>query len=198
MYATILKTLYQTNLKIHMNKISFLLVSLLLVFYIPTVAQSNLDVFDIARKGTLEQAKEKLNENPNVFNVVNDEGYSPLLLACYRKNNEIAKFLIDNGSDINGKSKFGTPLMACIVKGNNEIANILIEKKADLNFADLSGMTALIYATNFKNYEIISSLVKAGVDVEFKDSKNKSALDYAILINDDLLIELLKNKNKKL
>ena len=73
-----------------------------------------------------------------------------------------------------------------------------MKKKADLNFADLSGMSALIYAINFKNYEIVSLLVKAGVNVDFKDAKNKSALDYAILLDDDLLIELLKNKNKKL
>eukprot|EP01136_Pigoraptor_vietnamica_P013186 Opistho-1_new@4141 len=152
------------------------------------------DVFDIARKGTVEQAKEKLKQNPNSFNTVNDEGYSPLLLACYRGNNEVAKFLIESGSDINGKSKFGTPLMACIVKANNEIAKILIEKKADVNFADGNGTTALIYATNFKNYEIVSALVKAKANVDQKDNKNNSALDYAILANDDKLIQLLKTK----
>jgi hypothetical protein len=161
-------------------------------------SQETLNVFDIARKGTVEQAKEKFKDNPNSFNVVNDEGYSPLLLACYRSNNGVAKYLINIGSDINGKSKFGTPLMACIVKGNNEIANLLIEKKVDLNFSDMSGMNALLYAVNFKNYEMVSALVKAGVNVDIKDNKNKSALDYAIIMNDDLLIELLKNKNKKL
>jgi ankyrin repeat protein len=161
-------------------------------------SQETLNVFDIARKGTVEQAKEKFKDNPNSFNVVNDEGYSPLLLACYRSNNGVAKYLINIGSDINGESKFGTPLMACIVKGNNEIANLLIEKKADLNFSDMSGMNALLYAVNFKNYEMVSTLVKAGVDINVKDNKNKSALDYAIIMNDDLLIELLKNKNKKL
>ncbi len=152
------------------------------------------DVFDIGRKGTVEQAKEKLKENPKSFNVVNDEGYSPLLLACYRGNNAVAKFLIESGSDINGKSKFGTPLMACIVKANNEIAKLLIDKKADLEFADGNGTTALIYATNFKNYEIVSALVKAKANVAFKDSKNSTALDYALLANDDKLIEILKTK----
>lgn len=156
--------------------------------------QTTNDVFDIGRKGTVEQAKEKLKENPNSFNVVNEEGYSPLLLACYRGNNAVAKFLIESGSDINGKSKFGTPLMACIVKANNEIAKLLIQNKADLEFADGNGTTALIYATNFKNYEIVSALVKAKANVAFKDSKNSTALDYAILANDDKLIEILKTK----
>lgn len=175
---------------------SFLVLFFVWVNY--SLAQEKLDVFDIARKGTIEQAKEKHRDNPDCFNVVNNEGYSPLLLACYRLNNEVAKFLINSGSDINGKTKFGTPLMACIVKGNNEIANLLIEKKADLNYSDMSGMNALLYAINFKNYEMVSALVKAGADIDFKDKNNKSALDYAIIMNDDLLIELLKNKNKKL
>jgi ankyrin repeat protein len=157
-------------------------------------SQSSFDVFDIGRKGTVDQAKEKLKENPNSFNVVNDEGYSPLLLACYRGNNEVAKFLIESGSDINGKSKFGTPLMACVVKANNEIAKLLIDKKADVNFADGSGTTALIYATNFKNYELVTALVKAKANLDYKDTKNNTALDYAILANDDKLIQILKTK----
>jgi ankyrin repeat protein len=157
-------------------------------------AQEKLNVFDIARKGTVEQAKEVLKTNPKAFNVVNDDGYSPLVLACYRGNNEVAKLLIESGSDINGISKMGTPLMAAVVKGNNEIANLLIEKKADVNVADANGTTALIYAANFKNYEIVSLLIKADADYNKKDNRGNSALDYAILLDDDKLIETLKNK----
>jgi len=178
------------------NSYSFFLLFILSINF--CIGQEKMDVFDIARKGTIEQAKEKVKENPNSFNVVNEEGYSPFLLACYRSNNEVAKYLMDIGCDVNSKSNFGTPLMACVVKSNNEIAKVLIYKKADLDFADLSGMTALIYAINFKNYEIVSALVKAGANIDYKDGKGKSALDYAILMDDDLLIELLKNKNKKL
>jgi uncharacterized protein len=157
-------------------------------------SQENLNVFDIGRKGTVKQAKEILKNNIKAFNVINDEGYSPLVLACYRGNNEVAKFLIQNGSDINGNSKMGTPLMACIVKGNNEIAKLLIENKADVNSTDANGTTALIYATNFKNYEIVSLLIKADADYNKEDNRGNSALEYAILLNDDKLIETLKNK----
>ena len=157
-------------------------------------SQEKLNVFDIGRKGTVEQAKEALKINPKAFNVVNDEGYSPLVLACYRANNEVAKLLIETGSDINGNSKMGTPLMASIVKGNNEIAKLLIEKKADIHSSDANGTTAIIYATNFKNYEIVSLLIKAGADYNKKDNRGNSALDYAILLDDNKLIETLKIK----
>ena len=157
-------------------------------------SQEKMNVFDVARKGTVEQVNELLKTNSKAFNILNDEGYSPLILACYRGNNEVAKLLIATGSDLNSTSKMGTPLMACIVKGNNEIAKLLIEKKATINTADENGTTALIYATNFKNYEIVSLLIKAGADYNTEDNRGNSALEYAILLNDDKLIETLKNK----
>jgi len=166
---------------------------LLLMFNV-TLAQEEAVVFDIARKGTVEQAKAILKANPNAFNTINADGYSPLILACYRGNNEVAKLLIENGSDINGNSKMGTPLMASIVKGNTEIAKFLIEKKADIHLADTNGTTPIIYAINFKNYEVVSLLIKVGADYTKKDNRGNSALDYAILLDDDKLIETLKNK----
>lgn len=159
-----------------------------------TYSQEKLDVFDIARKGTTEQAKAILKENPNAFNVVNDDGFSPLVLACYRGNNEVAKIVIASGCDINSNSKMGTALMAAIVKENNEIAKLLIEKKANVHSSDANGTTALLYAVQFKNYEMASLLIKSDADYNVKDNRGNSALDYAILANDDKLIEILKNK----
>lgn len=171
------------------------------LFFITTVfflnfsfAQDKADIFDVARKGTLLEAKAYVRTNPKAFNVVNQEGYSPLILACYRNNIEVAEFIIENGGDINGNSNMGTPLMAAIVKGNNEIAKILIEKKADVNLTDANGTTALIYATMFKNIEIVTLLIKKNANPYLKDNRGNSALDYAILSDNDKLIETLKTK----
>lgn len=170
--------------------------SILFLFFICNFvfAQEKLDVFEIARKGSLTQAKEIITANPKAFNVVNTEGYSPLTLACYHRNNEVAKFLIDNGSDINQKSNMGTPLMAAVVKGNVEIVSELLNKKVDINSIDKNGTSALLYATMFKNYDIVKLLIKANADPYLKDNRGNSAIDYAILANDDKLIETLKYK----
>ncbi len=158
------------------------------------VAQEKFDIFEIARKGTLTQIEEITIANPKTINAVNKEGYSPLTLACYHKNNEVAKFLINNGSDINQKSSMGTPLMAAVVKGNIEIVSELLHKKADVNSKDKNGTSALLYATIFKNYDIVRLLIKSNANPNSKDNKGNSAIDYAILANDDKLIEILKNK----
>ena len=64
-----------------MKKIIFLLL-LISLGYNHCVAQENLDVFDIARKGTLEQIKKVVIENPKAINLINKDGFSPLILAC--------------------------------------------------------------------------------------------------------------------
>ena len=157
-----------------------------------TFSQETLDVFDIARKGTLEQAKNILKVNPNAFNTVNEDGFSPLILACYKGNNEVAKLLIENGCDINGNSKMGTPLMACVVKGNNEIAKFLIKKKVDIDNADANGTTALIYCVQFNNKTILSLLLENKVDKTHKDKDGKTAFEHAVFSGNEEIINLLK------
>ncbi len=154
--------------------------------------QEPISVFDIARKGTVEQVKEKLKENPKSFHVVNDDGYSPLTLACYRGNNEVAKLLIETGSDIDGKSKMGTPLMASIVKGNNEMVKFLIDKKADLEFADGNGVTALIYAVQFQNKTALQLLIESKANKAHKDKEGKTAFEHAVFAGNQEIINLLK------
>lgn len=157
-------------------------------------SQEKLNVFDVARKGSVVQAKDLFEANSEIFNSINEEGYSPLILACYRNNYEVAKFIIKVGGDINSKSDMGTPLMAAVVKRNFEIVKLLLEKKADVNISDINGTTALIYAVMFKSYDIVSLLVKANANPEFKDNRGNSAIDYAVLADDDKLIEILKTK----
>lgn len=154
--------------------------------------QETITVFDIARKGTLEQAKEKVKVNPNAFNVVNDEGFSPLTLACYRENNEVAKFLIDKGSNINQKSSMGTPLMAAVVKGNSEMVTILLNKKAAINETDENGVTALIYAIQFRNVEAVKLLLQNKADKTKIDKQGKTAFEYAVFSGNEEIINLLK------
>lgn len=172
-----------------MKKIYFLHL-LLVCFYVSTAQNTN--VFDVARKGTIEEAKQILKANPKAFNVVNEEGFSPLTLACYRGNNEVAKLIIENGGDINHKSSSGTPLMACIVKGNNDMISFLLLKNADVNLTDESGITALMYAAMFKNKNAVMLLLQKKADKTKIDAKGKTAFEYAVFSGQEEIINLLK------
>jgi hypothetical protein len=167
---------------------------LMVVISVPTLSagQQVTDVFEVARKGTISQAEAIVKTNPKAFNVINENGFTPLILACYRGNNEVAKFIITQGVDINAKSDMGSALMACIVKGNNEIAKLLIAGKADLNLVDNQGTTALMYAVQFKNIEIIKLLLANNANKNLKDNKGKTAFEYAVFSADEAIINLLK------
>jgi uncharacterized protein len=150
------------------------------------------DIYDTARKGTVAEAKALIAANPKLVLETNKDGFTALVLAIYRGNNEVAKILIDKGSDINSHSDMGTPLMAAIVKGNNEMAKVLIDKKANLNLADANGVTALIYAIQFQNAEAIEMLLKNKADKSHKDKQGKTAFEYAAFSGNETIINQLK------
>ncbi|RXR24078.1 MULTISPECIES: ankyrin repeat domain-containing protein [Flavobacterium] len=156
-------------------------------------AQSTPDVFEIARKGTENQAKEALLQNKNCFNLVNSEGFTPLILACYKGNIPVAKCIIASGVAINYNSPMGSALMAATVKGNLELVNLLLTHQADPNLADDQGNTALIYAAMFQNVEIVKLLLSHGAHRDAKDEKGQTAFEHAVKTGNEQLIQLLKH-----
>src|SRR3954468_496175 len=91
---------------------------LLVTFWVLSVNGQTQDLYDVARTGTVEQAKQLLLANPQLVNTPNPDGYTPLILASYRANNAVAKFLLQSGANIDAVSGMGTALMASVVKGN--------------------------------------------------------------------------------
>ena len=150
------------------------------------------DIFDIARKGTVEAVKTIMKQNPGAIDSISREGFSPLILACYRGNIDVAKFLIKEVKDINGNSSMGTPLMAAVVKGNKEIVEVLLDNKANPNLTDANGTTALIYAVQFNYISIVKLLLDFKADKSKIDDKGKTAFEYAAFSNNEEIINLLK------
>lgn len=156
-------------------------------------AQSAPDVFEIARRGTESQAKEALSQNKNCFSIVNDEGFTPLILACYKGNDSVAKCLIQSESAINFNSSYGTAIMAATVRGNLALVQLLLEHHADPNLSDGQGNTALIYAAMFQNVDIVKVLLLYGAQRDAKDGQGQTAFEHAIKTGNEALINLLKH-----
>ncbi len=150
------------------------------------------DIFTIARSGTVEEVKEIMKSNPSVINELNDRGFTPLILACYKNNNDVAKFLIDSVEDLDVTTEMGTALMATVVKGNVEIGTYLLEKKANPNLTDSNGVTALMYAVQFKNEDLVKALLKHNADKTILDKNGKTAFEYAVFSENKEIINLLK------
>lgn len=154
-------------------------------------SQEKISVYDIARKGTIEQLQVLHKQNPEIINTPNERGFSPLILACYSGNEAVALHLIEN-ANLDYVSSEGTALMAAVVKGNLKLVNLLLEKKANPNLTNKQGTTALIYAVQFKNSEMISLLLKYNASKSQLDTDGKTAFEYAVFSGDETIINLLK------
>jgi len=150
-------------------------------------------IFDIARSGTVTEVQELMKQNPDVINQTNENGFSPLILACYRGNVEVAKFLIDHVKDVNYKSDEGTALSGLSVKYNKDLVERLLKKNADPNIADTTGYTPLFWAVKFGNKELVELLLKYNADKTKKDSMGMTPFEYALKTDKKDIINLLKN-----
>ncbi|MCU7615496.1 ankyrin repeat domain-containing protein [Chryseobacterium sp. GMJ5] len=175
-----------------MKKIIFIGL-LFLSFSLITAQEKMKTVFDVARSGTVEELKNMMKKNPDVINQTNEGGFSPLILACYRGNTEVAKFLMDHVKDVNYKSQEGTALAGLAVKYNKDLTTYLLEKNADPNIADATGSTPLFWAVKFGNKELIELLLKHKADKSIKDSQGMTPFEYALQTNNKEIINLLKN-----
>jgi len=170
-----------------------LIIGFLLSFSFFSAQEKVKSVFDIARTGTVTELKELMKKDPNIINQTNESGFSPLILACYRGNVEVAEFLIDNVKDVNYKSQEGTALAGLSVKYNKDLVERLLNKNADPNIADQTGSTPLFWAVKFGNKELIELLIKHKADKSKKDSMGMTPFEYALQTNNKEIINLLKN-----
>ncbi len=162
-------------------------------FFIVNLTFSQKDVFAVARNGSVEEMKMLFEKNTNCVNEVDKNGFSPLILASYRGNFEVAKYLITIVEDVNYQSPEGTVLMAAVMRNNIELIHLLIDKKANLDLSSKTGVTALMLAIQFKKIEIIKILLEHKANKLLKDIEGKTAFEYAVNTNDDTIIQLLKN-----
>lgn len=175
-----------------MKKLLFI-ISIFLSFSAISAQEKAKSIFDIARTGTVGEVKDLMKQDPDIINKTNENGFSPLILACYRGNTEVAKFLMDHVKDINYKSQEGTALAGLSVKYNKELTTYLLSKNADPNITDATGATPLFWAVKFGNKELIELLLKHKADKSRKDSMGMTPFEYALQTNNKDIINLLKN-----
>ncbi|MBL0012770.1 MAG: ankyrin repeat domain-containing protein [Flavobacterium sp.] len=171
-------------------KLRILYISFLLLSLFANGQEKN--IFDIARKGTLQELQNAYKKNPDVINSVDEKKSSPLILASYRGNVEVALFLAEKVKDVNYNSGMGTALMAAVMSGSNAIVEKLIQVKANLNLSDQGGKTALIYATFFNKNDLAKMLLQANAATDIKDIDGRTALDYATFNKNTELTILLQ------
>ena len=57
--------------------------------------------FDACRRGDIETVKSLFNANPDLIHIEDVKGFSPLIIAAYNNQADVADFLLQNGADVN-------------------------------------------------------------------------------------------------
>lgn len=163
---------------------------LLFIVFVTNAQEKN--IFDISRTGSLEEIKTVFKNNPESINTLNENQSSTLILACYRGNIEVAKFLIANVKDINYNTGMGTALMGAVYKNQVDLVKLLLENKANPNLVDANGASALILSTQTGNLEMIKLLLQFKADKTLKTRDGKTAFEIAAFSGNELIINALK------
>lgn len=153
---------------------------------------SQVTILDVARRGTVAEMSSLLTAQPQAIESKTAQGFTPLILACYNGNDDVATFLIQQKANLNNVSPNGTALMASVVKNNQKLAKLLLENKANPDLQDGNGFTALHYAIQFRNYEMIALLMQYQPQITIKDNMGMTAKAYAINLKDEQIQHLLK------
>ncbi|ORX59167.1 hypothetical protein BCR36DRAFT_579792 [Piromyces finnis] len=129
-------------------------------------------------------------------NVQNNNGYTPLMLACYHSNESIARILLDYGVDVNLKTyqQNQTALMFACNSRSVYIARKIIEHHAEVDVQDhIDGNTALTIVSKFsQSYNLLTLLVeKGGANVNIATKKGETALLLACQANNIEHVKLL-------
>ena len=153
-----------------------------------------LDIFAASMAGAKERVLALISAHPEQVNGYSHDGWTPLHLACFFGQPEIAEALIASGADVQARSKnpmHNTPLHAAVAGRNRQAARLLLEHGANVNTRQEGGFTALHSAAQSGDVEMLRLLVDHGADVQIRAENQQNAMDLALTKGHSAIVELL-------
>lgn len=137
------------------------------------------NIFEASRQGNLKRLTELEQLKHDTINSINENGFTPLILACYHNQLEAVKLLIDKGVNLNVNSPEGTALLAAVYKNNFTITSLLIKNNADINLCNIEGVTALMFAVMSGDINMVNLLINGGANTKLLSKQGQTALGLA-------------------
>jgi ankyrin repeat protein len=143
-----------------------------------------LDGFEAAAVGDLERLREVVKE-ASAANAWSSDGFTALHLAAFFGQPEAARFLIQQGADIEAVARnrrFASearPLHSAVAAQQGEVVTLLLEAGANPNSRQHGGFTPLLEAAQLGNAELVDVLMASGADQGARLDDGSSAADLA-------------------
>ncbi|MDA7521079.1 ankyrin repeat domain-containing protein [Verrucomicrobia bacterium] len=115
--------------------------------------------------GTVEKF---VKQATHPIDAVSVEGWTGLIMACYNQNNEEAKFLVENGANVNATNQNGTTVFMYAktpiqkFPKKTELLAYLLDHGANINALDNRHKSVLDYVIENGAYELAKWLIKNG------------------------------------
>lgn len=141
-----------------------------------------LNLFEACAVGKFDEVTFLILKNPKLINSFSEDGFTPLGLACYFGHDEIARFLVLKGAEINVPSNNGFnvfPIHSAVAKNHYNIAKMLLNNGAYPNVCQKSGVAPLHSAAQLGNIEMIILLLEHGAEVTLRMEGGKLPADLA-------------------
>jgi len=153
------------------------------------------DIHQAAGKGDLVKVKEFLEKNPELLNVKDVQGSTPLLVAAYNGQKDVVDFLIEKGADLNSLNNYKyTPFHYSILRRHIEVAEMIIKAGADPNIANVWGYTPLHTCAGRNFIKEAEFLIKNKAVVNTKNEIGETPLFSAVKSKQrDMIFLLIKN-----
>ena len=145
--------------------------------------EPKLDVFNCCVAGRTSEVLEEVDRDPYVLQAHSSDGWTPLHLAAFFGQADLANALLDRGADVNARSTNGmknTPLHAAAAGGKTELVELLLKRGANANARQEGGFAALHSAAQAGNRDMVAVLLANGADVNARADNNQSPLDLAL------------------
>lgn len=115
---------------------------------------------DACEVGCFPVVKKFVEQARYPIDAVSEEGWTGLIMACFNQNNDVAKYLVENGANVNAANQNGTTVFM--------YAKTPVQKKP-------------------QETELLSYLLAHGADINALDNRHWTVLDYVIENNADEL-----------
>ena len=127
---------------------------------------------------------------------------TPLILACWRGNLEIARLLVEAGADVNAKEHdklrdTDKPALQNAIEKDTELVRYLLSKGARVDERLENGRTVLMAAAAQGDVEKIEVLLAAGADLNVVDQSGYTPLMSAVSARSEAAVRLLVAKGAK-
>lgn len=115
-------------------------------------------------RGDLEEVKRIVESRRRKVERINAHAFSyftPLHCACANGHYEVAKYLIDNGADLESSGEYdATPFMWAAAAGHLDICKLLFERGTNVYARNMYNENALVYAVRGRQYEVCKFLLE--------------------------------------